>query len=765
MKYALSAIAVSTLAYIGMVPSQALAQQSEDVDEVIEVEQIMVTAQKRGENLQEVPLAVSVLNSAALDRNGIQTFQDVQHSTPNLTMAVASPFATTVNMRGIPSNPNGVFNSGASPGLGIYVDGVVYARPSGFNQELTNIERVEVLRGPQGTLFGQNTNLGVINITTRKPSHYTEGKVKATVGNYGLRKLNGYISGSLVEDTVAAAVSLFEVSRDGYSENIGEGNDVGTADRFGGRVQFRVTPSDAWTLDINADFLKDDSIPEAEKLVGFGRGLGFIAGLNAGVNIADFITDAPRQVNINTANHYVFRDNWGLDATVSYQFASGMEFKSITAKKIYDASLGYDEDAMPLDFNVGLQGENTEQFTQEFQLISPAENDFRYVLGAYYLDNESESIQDFVTPSGVMGIPTGLPAPLPQTLGFLPGEGVTNSGSVVTKSSAIFSNVNYDLNDVYSGFLGLRFSEVEKDMIFRQDGFASTLPGIFLNGFVDIPETQQRQEDDFMSWTFGLNAQVADNSMLYGKVSRGYKEGGFNFRPQSLSAIGGDIDNPEMDFGREEVTSYEIGAKSDLLKRRLRLNLAAFYLDYEDIQTRVVEPETGVNRVVNGPTATSQGVEAEVNFRATRNLTLNASLGYSDAAFDDFSNCSRDIDCTGNQLPGAARVTSNMTATYTTMLDTDWEMYASANYSYRSSMHSDAQNLDVTELDSSRLINAQLGFVSPQGDWDVLFWAKNLADEDIAVTRRDQSISELGLSTVVYQAPRTFGITVTYNYF
>ncbi|EKE69917.1 TonB-dependent receptor [Gallaecimonas xiamenensis] len=745
--------------------SNALAQDSDN----LEVEQITVTAQKRGENLQEVPLAVSVLSNKDLERGNIQSFQDIQYSVPNLTMATYSPFATTVNMRGVPSNPNGVFNSGTSPGLGIYVDGVVYARATGFNQELSNIERVEVLRGPQGTLFGQNTNLGVVNIVTRKPSDLLEGKLKIDLGNYDLRRFNGYISGPLIDNTLAASLTGFSVKRDGYQHNLAGGEDLQDDDRYGGRAQFRFTPNDQLTLDVNAELLKEDSLPPANKLTAVSPyGLAALGLYNNGVSAADYLTPGKRDLYANADESFGSRDNWGLDATLSYRFDNGFEFKAITARKVYDSSVGNDADGTDIRLYHSVETENNDQFTQEFQLISPSDQPLRYVAGLYYLDNDAVNDQAFGSTAGIFGIPTGLPQPYPQSLNLAPRAGVTLGGDLSTKSSAAFGNLTYDFSDIYSGFVGLRYSQVDKKMRFFQNGFATSLPGVYLLDYHDIPETHQKQDDSFLSWTLGANARIeglTDQPIhTYAKVSRGYKEGGYNFRPQSLDAIGGDTSNPQMDFGREQVTSYELGLKSDLFERRVRLNLAAFYLDYQDIQTRVVD-DAGVNRVINGPAATSKGLEAELTVRAHQYLSFNAALGYADATFDDFSNCHAVDDCTGNRLPGASKWTATAGVNLDYPLLSNWDLFAGLDYSYHSAMYSDARNLDSTKLDDSHRVNAQLGLVSDDGSLEVMLWAKNLLDQDDKVYVQDLASSDLSISTEIYAPPRTFGISFIYSFY
>lgn len=196
----------------------------------------------------------------------------------------------------------------------------------------------------------------------------------------------------------------------------------------------------------------------------------------------------------------------------------------------------------------------------------------------------------------------------------------------------------------------------------------------------------------------------------------------------------------------------------------MRLNLAVFYLDYQDIQTRVVD-DNGVNRVVNGPTSTSAGVEAELSYRVTQALSINANIGYADAKFGDFENCHSTDDCTDNQLPGAAKWTNSLGVKYSTEINDNWELFAGADYAYRSKIQSDARNLAATELDSSSLANARAGIISSTGEWEVMLWGKNILGDESLANKTDRATSDLSFSTELFAPPRMYGVTVTYNYF
>ena len=263
---------------------------------------------------------------------------------------------------------------------------------------------------------------------------------------------------------------------------------------------------------------------------------------------------------------------------------------------------------------------------------------------------------------------------------------------------------------------------------------------------------------------YKLDAKFGLPGMVYGKVSQGYKEGGFTVRNIDLDALGGDINNPDIGFDREKVTSYEIGFKGNLLEDSLRANVALFYLDYKDIQATVVN-EDGNQRIENGPTADSTGAELELTYILNRYFLSTAAIGYTDAKYGDFDNCSTVDDCSGNTLPRSSEWTGNVSLVANYPLDNGWELFSSVNYSYRSDSNIGSTEQPELELGKVEILNVQGGVRLPEYNLELQLYANNVADEKYYTSISDYTLGGImGTSGVRYGAPRTYGARVTYQF-
>jgi iron complex outermembrane receptor protein len=467
----------------------------------------------------------------------------------------------------------------------------------------------------------------------------------------------------------------------------------------------------------------------------------------------DIIIDGARTVSQNSELDLNRQDNKGADLTVTYELENGFTLKSITAQKTYDSLLSDDFDNTGLNMAMTNQREDNSQFTQEIQLLSPADDTFSYVAGVFYLDNDAENFQD------LQG--------LEHLYFFAPvGRSVESESEVENKSLAAFVHGTYDFSEDLSGFLGLRYSTVEKNVVLEQRS-ALNYQGGNLFGMVNISDYDETLDDSFLSWTVGLNYDLESTfsvpSMVYGKISRGYKEGGFTVRLHTLGAVGGDAENPNIEFEREQATSYELGMKGTLMDQRLRLNAAVFYLDYEDIQTTLLDDD-GSFRVENGPAATSQGVELEVTYLLNEYLTFGTNVGYSKARFEDFEACSGSVDCTGNSIPRASDVTGNVSLNGRYPINDSWALFGGVDYSYRSESYLGATNNDLTELDAVNLLNAGVGLESLDTGLTIQAYVKNARDEEYFTSMGDKSTGDLAVTFRRYGAPRTYGLRVSYEF-
>ncbi|MBT5250830.1 MAG: TonB-dependent receptor, partial [Bacteroidetes Order II. Incertae sedis bacterium] len=457
------------------------------------------------------------------------------------------------------------------------------------------------------------------------------------------------------------------------------------------------------------------------------------------------IIDGKHTVSTRTDFNQATRDEFGLDATVEYELDNGVMLKSITAYKDYESELQYDLGGTAMQMFPNLQAEGNKQFTQEFQILSSAEDRTRYVAGVFYLDNESENEQyvAFGEHMYFIPVPTGAETRL--------------NADLSTRSMAIFGNVTHDLTDTTSIFAGLRYSDIEKEIKVSQSD------SVFIFGLINLPNHKQKLSDDFVSWTVGVNHRIETEAFeinLYAKSSQGYKEGGFTTRLLSLSEIGGDINNPNMGFDREEVLEYEVGMKGMFFEDRLRLNLAYYDLDYKDIQTTRLD-DNDFSRITNGPSATSKGFELDSTYIISQYFRLVTSVGRSEAKYGTFTNCSPTRDCSGNYLPFSSEWTVSTSLDFQYPLEIfNWTLFGGLDYNYRSPRYTNPGN--VFPPSANRFFNAQIGLRSEETGLQLLLMGKNLRDEDnILSETRDNTFGHVSTR---YGVPRSWTAQLTYSF-
>lgn len=410
------------------VAQSAESEAAADSDAIAEV---VVTARKRNESQQNVPLSVAAFDSSTLESRGVTTVADMQNLVPGLHYQERGNLQTELTIRGVGGDAR---NPGIDSGVGMYVDGAYVPRTSGYNSDVTDIAQIEVLRGPQGTLFGKNTIGGVINITTRKPSEEVERSVFASIGNYGAIRTQAVLSGPL-SDHVSAKVTAATWNRDGYIENRVRGEKLNDEDRLGGRLQLRYRPSESLDVNLSLDKTRD-------RRLGVLNQMGSPAGAAAPYFTGNrFVVDADQR-NVDS------RDMWGATLGVDYEFSNGMTLTSITAFRDIDILVYSDVDQTPLDlFHSGPFTDDTTMYSQELRLVSSDDSALRYVAGLYYYYQDVGSFREvYINGSRAIVIDAG----------------------ATTRSLAAFANVDYDFTDRLTATVGVRFGEDKKDGTLQQ---------------------------------------------------------------------------------------------------------------------------------------------------------------------------------------------------------------------------------------------------------------------------------------------------------
>lgn len=695
MKTTMNKLLISCAISMSLFSTMAIAQESDD----LVIEEILVTAQKRSESLSEVPIAISVFNSESIDQTGVQELRDLTEYIPNVTISQGTDFGAQINIRGVGANSR---NIGFDSRVGVYLDGVYLGQGPALNQDLVDLEQIEVLRGPQGTLFGKNTVAGAINMISTKPSQEFEGNVTANVFNYdGIelkamvniplgdmtafrlsysdRQRDGYIKNVYSPDHLPGAFNLpvpgvgliplpFPVPQpfcniilgvpaaapipDGFCAALGPDSPPNTkkllsdVDTQSYRAQLRITPNDKLDINIALDGLKSDRrLGNAEPFTDtFGSTI-------------DRFAPEPLEFSFSE-DSWETRDIFGANLNIDYAMDNGHSFRSITAYRDTEMVHHNDTDASAIDFLYINYADEYEQTTQEFQWISPDEGKFKYVLGLYYYNQDSSSVRDAVT--GNAGWLFGAPQ----------GNGAFSDGTVETDSYAFFVNGSYDFNDRWRLGFGFRYSDETKDVVYNLEGRRS---GVF--GIGTTPPGGLIDSDTYTNFAplLTLGYALGDNHNIYAKYSTGFKSGGFNLDYITQADL-----EEGIAFDEETVDSYEIGLKSSFLDGRLTLNSAAFIANFKDYQVNQFfdlgfDEETGAQltsiRITNAAEVDTSGLEFEATFHATGNLTINATLGLLDAEFADFPGGTSiqgpddtriPVNAKGNDLPLAPSLTGTI---------------------------------------------------------------------------------------------------------
>jgi iron complex outermembrane receptor protein len=689
------------------------------------LEEIVVTATKRAASIQDVPVSITALTGDALDQAGVGRVDDIASGAPNTFINTGGGLRTTsVTVRGISSNPN---NPGVDPAVGVFVDGVYMSRPTTLNGNLYDLERIELVRGPQGALYGKNTIAGAINFISRAPSPELTGEARVGYGNYSDTTFYGMLSGPLGSERVLGRISGSWQKRDGLIDNLATGTELNDVDAQSVRAALLWKATDSIDVTLRADTSRDRTNAGASEI--------YLDGAFDGTPLAD-ASPWDRKV-ANDRDTVQDRDSDGVGLQVDAGWGPGT-LTSITAYRQFDWHNVADNDFTVLNMLSSGIDEDQAEWSQEFRYVSDATGPFQYVLGAFYSDQSLD---------------TASTATVGPDLGIYPEEvqGVIHA-DLTTESFALYGQGSYDFDDRWNLTVALRYSDESKQVDHSQTGdpFQILLP--------DQPLQHLSRSDNEVSPSASVTYRIRDGAQAYASYGRGFKAGGYNVFSISMT------DTAEYD--PETVDSFELGVKSQFADDRVRLNAALFYMDYKDLQVNQLVLENGVPQFTtsNAASATSQGLEVELAAQVAEGLEFDFAYGYTDATYDDFRNANfAGDDFSGNTLPEAAKHTVTTALNYRRSLGSSLEMTARADLSYRSSAFFEPDNVEQYEQGDYTLLGARLGLASADGRWGVTAWGRNLADEEYVVFRGDgvivpgQSIQTLGL-------PRTYGVEVSIGF-
>lgn len=738
-----------------LVAACALATGAAAVSAQPILEEVIVTAQKREQSLQDAPIAITAFGAEDIETRGIRDVQDIGLFVPNVQIAPSPGGSTgaTIAIRGSTTiNPAITWE----PTVGLYLDGVFLGKNLGGIFEVAELERVEVLRGPQGTLYGKNTVGGAVNLITRQPGEELGGFAEATAGNYGYTSFRGRIDSGAMGTVgqglgqVRASLAFSTRNRDGFYDNV-------DSDPTGGFNPF-VNPrssdtfddmdSTAIRLDVVADvtdsvtvrYTYDDSSIDKQPTMGqltdvseaafAGFELGFLADLQA-------LYEVPEQTRAdrisNDESDFEKSDVSGHALNVSIEFGD-ITFRSITSQRELKWDDKLDIDGTPMNLFTSARLVDYEQVSQEFQLLG-GNDTVQWVTGLYYF-NEKGDVFNPIQFFGLFGAPAD-----------------ENEYGLDNTSLAAFGQVEWSPVSAPELTLtaGLRYTEEEKDQYIIHPQNSTGGVGAF-----DLTASDTWSNT---TGTFIANYDLSDGVSVYGKVAQGWKAGGFNGEAPFADAF---FDSYEP----EEVVSYELGLKSRLLDNRLQLNVAAFRNDITDMQFSVFLEGTGgaASTVDNAGAATVQGLEVELMAQLTDSLRIGANYGYLDTTYDEFTELGQDVR-DQKDFPYAPEGSASVDVDWTVMQSNWGRLDAHIDWSYRDDYvpyTNKEQNIE-SQIAAYDVVNARLTLDDiqlGQGSLRLSLWGRNILDEEY----RENTIP-FGLWTISYWGePATYGADIRYSF-
>lgn len=757
---------------------------------------IVVTARRRAESVQRVPLAVSVIGGTALAETGAYNVSRLTQIQPTLQFYSTNPRNSAANIRGLGA-PFGLTNDGIEQGVGIYVDQVYYSRIASATFDFTDTERIEILRGPQGTLYGKNTTAGAINITTRRPSFTPEARVELTAGNLEFLQAKASVSGPLIDDTLAIRLSASVTSRRGTIYNTRTGAYVNAQDNRSVRGQLFWQAASNLDLTLAGDYNNQDPDCCAQIFARVGRtqrplsrqyeALAAAFGYEPpSRNAFDRLTDLDTPLRARQELGGVsLVANWDLGAAT---------LTSVSAWRFWDWDPSNDRDFIGLPITtVSANPSQQRQVSQELRVASNGQHRVDYVAGLFYfrqtIDTQGLQVQGPAAsrwllnpgdpPFGANGC--ARPSSAACNPAILDGLTARNTIGFTNTSAAAFGKLTWHLGDSFSIAPGVRVNYDKKRGSYVSvvtTGSGSTTLTSDQRGVL----APQSYAPDFDNWNVSGDITAAWDLAAdvhgYATYARSYKSGGINLSGLPLDAG----NNPILGAATvkpEKVNHYELGLKTQFLDRRATVNLAAFWTDISDYQATVTNGQLGVLRgyLANAGKVRTRGVELDSAFRPTTRLNVYANAAYTDAKYVDFTDapCPPELsggtsspancDISGQRLPGISKWAFSYGAEYAVPVTLGGEggnVYLGYDGSYRSDFSSNPSESIYTNIDGYSISNVRLGYRSDRG-LNAFLWLRNAFDQDYYELLATQS-GNTGLVVGQPGDPRTYGVTVSASF-
>ncbi|HTE42692.1 MAG TPA: TonB-dependent receptor [Steroidobacteraceae bacterium] len=734
------------------------------------LEEIVVTARKREENLQEAPVAVSAFSGETLRQQGIVDLRGIANATPNMQFSYGGNGSGGGNfaqifIRGI-GQPDFIITK--DPGVGIYVDGVYLARAPGSVLEMLDVERIEVLRGPQGTLFGKNTEGGAVLVTTKKPASETGVTAEIKAGAFHRRDVSASLNLPLSGDTLALRVSALSRTQDGYYRHLlslddvrtpgqiaasNSSNNTGDINRQSGRATLLWTPSDTFSLTLSGDATKERQTAADYQLIAVPRAANGTLAANvvayntsvgnpAGLPYDERWISTEPWTTYSTSPGHNNSDIWGVSATMDWDLNT-VALKSITAFRDLFVQTRVDADGTPADIVAsGGTDIGQRQFSEELQISGAAFDDkFNWIAGLWYFDEKAKDRQVSRQYVGLYQV-TGLVAHDITRDSYRWIEGTSYAG---------FLHGSYAFTPAWSVEAGLRYSKESKDFTFYQ--FRP------LRGISDFPLTTRTNDWNVVTPKVSVQYKPVDGLMIYADYTTGFKAGGFNGRPGN-SSLG------IATFNEENVKTTELGAKSEFFGNRLRINATAFFSDYTDIQITRLLPN-GDRSDDNAGDGEVKGAELEIAAMPLEGLTLAAALGFTDFEYTSLKpgvafGCMAGADYSNCTLPFNPGFTSNFSASYRIPMGDMGGLTLRGDVTHSDRYFVEIDNVSVVGQDAYDSIDARMAWNSSDDKWELALGGTNLTNEAIVANGVNATANNSRI--VTYKPPRQWYAGVRVNF-
>jgi iron complex outermembrane receptor protein len=716
------------------------------------LEEIVVTARKRVQSIQDVSMSITAFSGELIDEFAIRNAQDISWYTPGLyatgSRGDANPLYT---IRGI--GLNDAFSNN-NPTVGVYLNEVNQPFTPMMAFQLFDLERVEVLKGPQGTLYGRNTTGGAVNVFSKRPGEENNGYARGGYGNYDRFEFEGAIGGPF-SDSAGGRVAVYTVQRNkGWLHNAFNGQDIGELDQTAIRGTLEFRPNENTEILLIGSYSRDKSDSAGREHVGFADGAfspnlcqAAIEGRRDETQCVSFLgyfDPYESRYTIENSSFYgqdTDAESFGVSLAINRDFGD-MTLTSITGYSDYDRLYNEDADGTPL-IMIDTQATDTiKVFSQELRLASTTEGGFNWVVGAYFTDDEmffdfQQALDEHIFVTRV-------------SQNFTQGS----------QAWAVFGFAEQPLSDQFSLIGGLRYTDEKKDFDYKSFDHAPFGPSVLASfGVIPVPQYTDSISNDDWTGELGIEYHASDDTLLYANVSKGFKSGGYKGAISfSLAEL--------APFDPETIYAYEVGFKSTLAEGRFQLNAAGYFYDWNDFQAFVTEIRGGVPVLVltNGGDSEVKGLEVDAMWHPADGLDLAVAANWMDTKIKKWNAIPGTGDNAGNKLANSPELMLNARVRYEFPVgQSGWRAFVGTDVMFRDEVFFSLGNNGQNSQDGFWLWNGRVGLISPDGKWDVSIWGKNLTDE-FYLTQSYDNTGGIFPSQNFLGMPRTYGVNVRINF-